>query len=304
MSESWQAARRNLDRLTKHRRMDVDGVDIFYREAGPADGPVLLLPHGYPGSSMEFRGLMPALADRYRLLAPDFPGQGLSATPEGFDYSFDGYARFLERFAERLGVQRLVLYLHDFGSQIGLRLAILRPEWIAGLIIQNGDIYEDVLGPKYGGLKAYFADKSPEHGKAIEDAVSQEGFREEYLNALRPELAETLPPELWLYHWSLMTPRRKAIMVDIIKGLEQNLNWFGRYQAYLREHQPPTLILWGPQDGYMPEESARAYQRDLPRSELHLLDAGHWALETSLDDMVPLIRDFLGRVWADRVTNA
>ena len=304
MSESWQAERRNLDRLTKHRRMDVDGVDIFYREAGPADGPVLLLPHGYPGSSMEFRGLMPALADRYRLLAPDFPGQGLSATPEEFDYSFDGYARFLERFAERLGVQRLVLYLHDFGSQIGLRLAILRPEWIAGLIIQNGDIYEDVLGPKYGGLKAYFADKSPEHGKAIEDAVSQEGFREEYLNALRPELAETLPPELWLYHWSLMTPRRKAIMVDIIKGLEQNLNWFGRYQAYLRQHQPPALILWGPQDGYMPEESARAYQRDLPRSELHLLDAGHWALETSLDDMVPLIRDFLGRVWSDRVTNA
>ncbi|UXN71792.1 alpha/beta hydrolase [Devosia neptuniae] len=304
MSESWQAERRNLDRLTKHRRMDVDGVDVFYREAGPADGPVLLLPHGYPGSSMEFRGLMPALADRYRLLAPDFPGQGLSATPEGFDYSFDGYARFLERFAERLGVQRLVLYLHDFGSQIGLRLAILRPEWIAGLIIQNGDIYEDVLGPKYGGLKAYFADKSPEHGKAIEDAVSQEGFREEYLNALRPELAETLPPELWLYHWSLMTPRRKAIMVDIIKGLEQNLDWFGRYQSYLRQHQPPALILWGPQDGYMPEESARAYQRDLPRSELHLLDAGHWALETSLDDMVPLIRDFLGRVWADRVTNA
>lgn len=304
MSESWQAERRNLDRLTKHRRMDVDGVDIFYREAGPADGPVLLLPHGYPGSSMEFRGLMPALADRYRLLAPDFPGQGLSATPEEFDYSFDGYARFLERFAERMGVQRLVLYLHDFGSQIGLRLAILRPNRIAGLIIQNGDIYEDVLGPKYGGLKAYFTDKSPEHGKAIEDAVSQEGFREEYLNALRPELAETMPPELWLYHWSLMTPRRKAIMVDIIKGLEQNLNWFGLYQAYLRQHQPPTLILWGPQDGYMPEESARAYQRDLPRCELHLLDAGHWALETSLDDMVPLIRDFLGRVWADRVTNA
>ena len=295
-----QAQRDRLDRLVKHRRVDVDGVEIFYREAGPVDAPVLLVPHGYPSSSMEFRGLMAALSDRYRLLAPDFPGQGLSATPEVFDYSFDGYARLLGRFVETLGVERFALYLHDFGSQIGLRLAIARPEWIAALIIQNGDIYEDALGPKYQGLKDYFADKSPQHRKAIEDAVSLEGFRDEFLNDLRPALAETIAPELWQYHWSLVTPKRRQIMIDLILGLEQNLEWFGRYQAYLRQYQPPTLIAWGPQDGYMPEASARAYLRDLPEAELHLLDAGHWALETNLDEVAGLVGEFLGQVMPNR----
>jgi pimeloyl-ACP methyl ester carboxylesterase len=287
------------DTRIRHRRIVIEGTDIFYREAGPADAPVLLLPHGYPSSSEEFRGLMPNLADRFRLLAPDFPGQGLSATPDDFDYGFDGYAAFLEAFVTALGVTRFVIYLHDFGSQIGLRLAIRRPERIAGLVIQNGDIYEDTLGPKYEGLKAYFADHSPEHLKAIEDAVSEEGFREEFLNDLRPELAERVPPQLWHYHWSLMTPERKAIIVRIITGLEQNLDWFPRYQAYLRQHQPPTLIVWGPQDGYMPAESAQAYLRDLPEADLHLLDGGHWLLETNLDEVVPLVRDFLGRINLD-----
>lgn len=296
MAEHQQAPRHNLDHLVKHRRLAVDGADIFYREAGPADAPVLLLPHGYPSSSMEFRGLMPALARRYRLLAPDFPGQGLSSTPEDFDYSFDGYARFLERFVDTLEVERFALYLHDFGSQIGLRLAIARPARITALIIQNGDIYEDVLGPKYAGLKAYFADKSAANSKAIEDAVSEAGFKEEFLNDLRPELAEAIAPELWQYHWSLMTPKRRRIVIDIIKGLEENLSWFPRYQAYLRDFQPPTLIVWGPQDGYMPVASAQAYRRDLPQAELHLLDGGHWLLETNLEEVAGLIDDFLARV--------
>jgi pimeloyl-ACP methyl ester carboxylesterase len=287
--------RSDLDRLVKHRRIEVDGVDTFYREAGPVDAPTLLLPHGYPSSSMEFRGLMATLGDRYHLLAPDFPGQGLSATPAGFDYSFDGYARFLEAFADAKGVENFALYLHDFGSQIGLRLAIGQSERITGLIIQNGDIYADVLGPKYEGLKAYFADKSAENLAAIEEAVSEDGFKDEFLNDLRPELREAIAPDLWQFHWSLVTPQRKAIIIGLITGLEENLQWFPRYQAYLREHKPPTLIVWGPQDGYMPEASARAYLRDLPEAELHLLDGGHWLLETNLDEVASLIRNFLGR---------
>lgn len=287
---------RNLDRIIKHRRIEVDGVDTFYREAGAPGAPVLLLPHGYPSSSVEFRGLMAALGDRYHLLAPDFPGQGLSATPEDFHYSFDGYARFLEAFANAKGIDRFALYLHDFGSQIGLRLAISQPQRITGLIIQNGDIYADVLGPKYEGLKAYFADKSAENLAAIKDAVSEEGFKDEFLNDLRPELREAIAPDLWQFHWSLVTPRRKAIIIGLITGLEENLEWFPRYQDYLREHQPPTLIVWGPQDGYMPAQSARAYLRDLPEAELHLLDGGHWLLETNLDEVVPLIGDFMDRV--------
>src|SRR5690606_4100297 len=287
-----------MTRILKHRRIDLDGMSIFYREAGQPDAPAILLPHGYPCSSYEFRNFIPALADRWHLIAPDFPGCGYSDTPDNFAYNFDGYADFLERFAARLGLDRFALYLHDFGSQIGLRLAIKRPECIAALIIQNGDIYEDELGPKYAPLQAYFRDPTPEGKAKLAQAVSEEGFKDEFLNEVRPELAERIPPDLWQLHWSLMTPRRRAIAVDVIAGLKENLAWFPRYQAYLRQHRPPTLIVWGPQDGFMPEGSARAYLRDVPDAELHLLDGGLWLLETNLSEVVTLARDFLARVHA------
>ena len=130
------------------------------------------------------------------------------------------------------------------------------------------------------------------------EAVSEEGFKDEFLNDVRPELAERIPPDLWKLHWSLMTPERRQIAVDVIAGLKENLTWFPRYQSYLRDHRPPTLIVWGPQDGYMPEGAARAYLRDLPDAELHLLDGGHWLLETHLTEVVAYVRDFLGRVHA------
>ena len=286
-----------MPNVVAHRTIDLDGVSIFYREAGPKDAPVLLLPHGYPCSSYEFRNLMPKLADRWRLVAPDFPGCGYSATPAGFDYSFDGFQRLLARLMERLGVDRYALYLHDFGSQIGLRLAITAPERVTALIIQNGDIYEDVLGPKYEPLKDYWDNPTEQGRAAIEAAVSEGGYREEFLNDVAAHLAERIPPDLWKLHWALTTPQRKRIHERIIIDLKSNLDWFSRYQAYLRTHRPPTLILWGPTDGYMPAESARAYLRDLPDAELHLIeDAGHWLLETHLDEAVQLSRDFLSRV--------
>jgi pimeloyl-ACP methyl ester carboxylesterase len=279
-----------------HRMMDLDGVCIFYREAGPKDAPVVLLPHGYPCSSFQYRNLMPLLGDRWRLVAPDYPGFGYSDTPEDFSYTFEGYAGFLERFADALKLERYALYLHDYGSQIGLRLAIRHPDRVAALIIQNGDIYEDVLGPKYDGLKAYFADPTPARRAELENAVSEEGFKDEFLNDVRDGLAERLSPDLWRLSWGLMnTPARRQISVGLMEGLKENLDWFARYQRYLREHRPPTLIMWGPQDGYMPEASGRAYLRDLPDAEFHLLDGGHWALETNLDEMTALMRDFLGR---------
>ena len=277
----------------KHRTMEIGGVEIFYREAGPTDAPTVLLPHGYPCSSYEFRNFMPALADRWRLIAADFPGCGYSDTPEDFAYDFDGYADFLDRFTDRLGIRRFAMYLHDFGSQIGLRLAIRRPERIAALIIQNGDIYEDELGPKYGPLPEYWANPTPEGRAKLREAVTEEGFRDEFLNDVGDELAERIPPDLWKLHWSLMTPQRREAALGVIAGPKENLAWFPKYQAYLREHRPPTLIVWGPQDGYMPEGSARAYLRDLPEAELHLLDGGHWALETNLDEVVALVRGFL-----------
>ena len=281
----------------QHKTIDLDGVRVFYREAGQVDAPVVLLPHGYPCSSYEFRNLMPRLADRWRLVAPDFPGCGYSDTPDGFAYDFDGYAVFLEKFIEHLGIRRFALYLHDFGSQIGLRLAISAPHRVTALVIQNGDIYEDTLGPKYRSLKDYWDDPTEEGRAAIETAVSEDGYREEFLNDVPAHVAARIPADLWKLHWALTTPQRKRIHERIIIDLKNNLDWFPRYQEYLRTHRPPTLILWGPNDGYMPAESARAYLRDLPDAEFHLFDdAGHWLLETHLDEAVRLSREFLGRV--------
>jgi pimeloyl-ACP methyl ester carboxylesterase len=281
----------------RHRHAEIGGVRVFYRECGREDAPALLLPHGYPCSSYEFRNLMTALGDRWRLLAPDFPGFGYSATPDEFDYGFDGYAGFLERFTDRMRLQRYALYLHDYGSQIGLRLAMRHPDRIAALVLQNGDIYEDALGPKYAGLLSYF-DAPTEHKRAaLLAAVSEDGYREEFLNEVDERIAERIAPDLWRLHWALTTPKRRQIGVALMEGLKENLTWFPRYQAYLRDHQPPTLIVWGPRDGYMPEASARAYLRDLPHAELHMLaDGGHWLLETHLDHVASLMREFLGRV--------
>jgi pimeloyl-ACP methyl ester carboxylesterase len=218
-----------------HLRTTVAGVDIFYREAGQADAPAVLLPHGYPCSSFEFRNYMARLGDRWRLLAPDFPGSGYSATPPGFAYDFDGFAELLAAFLDGLGIARL------------------------------------------------------------RELVTGDHFRDEFLNHVRSDLAERIPPDLWTLHWSLMTDRRRENAARIIYDLRDNLAWFPRYQAWLREHEPPALILWGPQDGYMPEEAGRAWLRDLPEAELHMLDGGHWLLETCLEEAVALTKDFLGR---------
>lgn len=175
----------------QHRRMELDGASIFYRQAGPDDAPVLLLPHGYPSSSYAYRALMPALANRWRTVAPDFPGCGYSGTPAGFEYDFDGYAAFLERFADALNIGRYTLWLHDFGSQIGLRLAIRAPERVAGIIIQNGDIYEDALGPRYAPLREHWSSPTAESRAKLVMAVSEEGFRDEFLNAAPSAAAGT-----------------------------------------------------------------------------------------------------------------
>jgi len=283
----------------RHRRIQVGNVDTFYREAGPPDAPAVLLPHGYPCSSYEFRNLMPLLGDRWRLVAPDYPGAGYSATPEDFDYSFDGYAQFRDRFVKTLGLSRFALYLHDFGSPIGARLAIMAPERIAAQIIQNGDIpYEDALGPKYAEIEETWTLPESEMRARLAKAIDEETFKEEFLNALDEEHADRIPPDLWKLHWSLVTPKRKEVAIDLIAGLKQNRAWFPAHRQYLATHKPPTLIVWGPHDHYMPEKSARAYLRDLPQAELHLLDGGHWLLETHLDEVSGLMRDFLGRVHA------
>ncbi|MFG1793565.1 alpha/beta fold hydrolase [Nocardia sp. NPDC049149] len=280
----------------RHRRCAVDGIDIFYREAGPADGPVVLLPHGYPSSSFEFRNLMPALADRWRTIAPDLPGFGYSEAPADFSYTFDGYSAFLRRFTEVLDLQEYVIYLHDYGSQFGLRLAMDAPKRVRGLIVQNGDIYEDQHGPKYAPLKRFWNNPTDEGRAALTAAVTEEGFRGEFIGELPEHLADRVSPDLWVLSWSVTrTPERRANLVNLLADQRHTVPWFARQQAYLREHRPPTLIVWGRHDGYMPEGAAHAYHRDHPDAELHILDGGHWLLETHLDEVVELTRDFLQR---------
>jgi pimeloyl-ACP methyl ester carboxylesterase len=280
-----------------HRTTTVDGVEIFYREAGPPDAPVVLLPHGYPCSSYQFRNFMAALGDRWRLIAPDAPGFGYSGTPANFSYTFEGYAQWLWRFTEVMGLDRYAIYLHDYGSQFGFELAVREPERVAALIIQNGDIYADEHGPKYRWLKDFWADPNPEGRAAMAANVSEDGFRDEFTGELPGYLAERVSPDLWTLHWRLMdTPQRRANVVGLFEDQARTLDRFPLQQEYLRKFRPPTLIVWGPHDGYMPEGAARAYLRDLPEAELHMLDAGHWALETSLDEITGLARDFLSRV--------
>jgi pimeloyl-ACP methyl ester carboxylesterase len=288
-----------------HRSITVDGVDTFYREAGPPDAPIVLLPHGYPASSHVYRGLMAALGDRWRLIAPDLPGFGYSATPSAdeFDYTFDAYADFLRRFVDTMNLGRYAIWLHDYGSQFGLRLALSAPDRVAGLVIQNGDIYEDAFGPKYDFLKESWNDPGPRARRRIADHVTLEGFRSEFVGELPDDVAARISPDLATLHWSLMdSPERIAKLIRLLEDQPSTLAWFPREQAYLREHQPPTLIVWGPHDGYMPERSAMAYRRDLPDAPIHLLGGGHWLVETHLGEVVPLVADFLNLAYAPKVT--
>jgi pimeloyl-ACP methyl ester carboxylesterase len=281
----------------RHAEVDVGGIQTFYRFAGPDDAPVLLLPHGYPASSFEFRELMPALADWWRVLAPDAPGFGYSATPavEDFPCTFEAYATWLGRFAETLGLDRYALWLHDYGSQFGLELAMAAPERVTGLIVQNGDIHLAEFGPKYEALTAYWEQPTPEGRAQLAANVSEEGFRDEFVGEIPADLVDHVPPELWTLHWALMnTPERRENVVRLFDDQARTLERFALQQEYLREHRPPTLIVWGVHDGYMAEPAARAYVRELPDAELHLLPGGHWLLETHLNEVVPLVRDFLG----------
>ena len=285
----------------RHRRLDLDGLEVFYRECGPPDAPLVLLPHGYPCSSFEFRNLMPLLGDRWRLLAPDFPASGFSASPADFDYSFGGFATFLGQFLDRVGVardERFALYLHDFGTWIGLQMAMRRPGQLAALIVQNGDIYEDALGDKYEALLKVLALPEAQALQSLRSGMTREEWEREFMNGVPEDgdHAARMPPELLALHWQLATEERKDIQARVILGWKENFAWFPRYQAWLCEHRPPALITWGTRDGYMPEKSARAWLRDVPDAELDLHgDGGHWLLETHLPQVAARVRDFLGR---------
>lgn len=262
-----------------HRQIKVGGLNLFYREAGPADAPTLLLLHGFPSSSRQYVKLMEALADRYHLLAPDYPGFGLSDAPaaEDFGYSFDRLADVVEGFCEALGLDRFVAYLFDFGAPVGLRLAERRPEWIAGLVIQNGNAYEEGLSAMARDLVA-LRPGQPGAEAAVMGLLTAEVTRMQYVGGTRQP--ERIAPEGWMLdQYFLDLPGRKAIQVQLALDYHRNVQRYPAWQAWLREHRPPALVVWGRNDAFFPAAGAEAYRRDLPDAELHLLDTGHFALE-------------------------
>lgn len=279
-----------------YKTVRIDDVNVFYREAGPADAPVLLLLHGFPTSSHMFRNLIPLLADRYRVIAPDYPGYGQSDAPKHteFEYTFAHLADIVDQFTVALGASKYSLYVMDYGAPIGYRLALAHPERVQALIVQNGNAYTEGLGAFWDPINAYWADGSQAKRDALAGLLTLDTTKFQYLDGMSD--AARISPDNWIVDQALLDrPGNSDIQLDLLHDYGSNVPLYPAFQAFFRQHQPPTLIVWGKNDVIFPEPGAHPYLRDLPEAELHLLDSGHFALEDQLDVMVPLIRDFLAR---------
>ncbi|HYD37903.1 MAG TPA: alpha/beta hydrolase [Allosphingosinicella sp.] len=293
------AAEEDLDHLvTRHRIVRVGGVDIFYREAGRPDAPALLLLHGFPTSSHMFRHLIPALADRYRVVAPDYPGFGYSGFPGRgeFDYSFAALARIVAAFTDAVGLRRYALYIQDYGAPVGLRLALAAPERVTALISQNGNAYEEGLSPLWQPLRDYWRDPSATHRETLRGWLGEMGTRLQYSAGLPEDQLERLAPDNWTLDWvKLSRPGNAEVQLDLFGDYRTNVELYPEFQRLFRDRRPPALILWGRRDPFFTVEGARAYLRDLPDAELQLLDGGHFLLETHGPQATARIRAFLAK---------
>lgn len=282
----------------EYGRVDVAGAQVFYRAAGPAGAPVLLLLHGFPSASHQFRRLIDALGDRYRLVAPDYPGFGHTRAPSGFDYSFDALADVIDGFVRALGLTRFALYAFDFGGPVGFRLATSDPGRIAGLVIQNANLYEEGLSDAARGMIAN-RPGVPGAEDRIREFLTLPATRGQYEDGAADPTR--IAPDGWtLDQHFLDQPGRKDAQVALALDYHSNVAYYPTWQRYLRDHQPPALIVWGRHDPIFIEAGARAYLRDLPDAELHLYDTGHFALEERLDEIAPRIAAFLDRVWQNQ----
>lgn len=280
-----------------YRTQTVGDVEVFFREAGPADAPVVLLLHGFPTAGHMFRDLIPRLANHYRLIAPDLPGFGnTKAPPRGaFDYTFDNLARIVGDFTEALALKRYALYVFDYGAPIGYRVAMAHPERVTAIISQNGNAYLDGFSDAWDLWQAYWHEPSAEHREACRKSLDPEVIRNwQYLNGA--DANRVSPDGYTLDNAYLALPGAHEIQLDLILDYRSNIALYPAMQAYFREHQPPLLATWGKNDAHFIPAGAHAYRRDLPMAEVHLLDAGHFALETHAAEIAALMISFLGRV--------
>lgn len=282
----------------RYRSVKVDGLDIFYREAGPvnsgANTPTILLLHGFPTSSHMFRNLIPALADKYRVIAPDYPGFGNSSMPsaENFEYSFDNLAAVVDKFTRAVGVETFVMYVQDYGAPVGYRIASAQPERVKGIIVQNGNAYEEGLGEFWKPFRAYWKEQTAENASALAAFLEVGATKWQWTHGVGDE--STISPDTWqLDQLGLDRPGNKEIQLELFLSYGTNPPLYPKWQEYFRTHQPPTLIVWGKNDHIFPATGAEPYTRDLKNIDFNLLDTGHFALEEKGAEIAAKIRSFL-----------
>jgi pimeloyl-ACP methyl ester carboxylesterase len=283
---------------TYYRTLEVGELDIFYREAGPKYAPIILLLHGYPSSSHMFRDLIGRLADGYRVIAPDLPGFGLTkAPPRGrYDYTFANLAAAINGFTEALGLERYALYVFDYGAPTGFRLAAMHPGRVTGIVTQNGNAYLEGLLPAWDPVRAYWEAPTPEKREALRALQTLETTRWQYFEGVPAALQDRISPDAIANDQAILDRDGSAeIQLDLIGDYKSNVAAYPVWQAFFREHRPPLLAVWGWNDPFFGPAGAEAFRRDIPDAEVHLLDTGHFALETHAPEIAALIRDFLGR---------
>ena len=269
------------------KRVEADGVSVFYREAGPVDAPVILLLHGYPSSSHMYRDLIPRLAAQYRVIAPDLPGFGFTTVPAGreYVYTFDGLAQTARAFVDALDLQRYALYVFDYGAPVGFRLALAYPDRVSALVSQNGNAYEEGLGDAWDPIRRYWAEPSEANRNVIRDAVlTLEGTRWQYTHGVKNP--DDVAPESYTLDQALLErPGNKDIQLDLFLDYASNVKMYPEFQAFFRDFKPPTLAIWGKHDPFFIPPGAEAYRRDNPNATVEFLDTGHFALETHVDEI-------------------
>jgi pimeloyl-ACP methyl ester carboxylesterase len=284
--------------LTSLHTVDADGVRIFYRTAGDPTAPALLLLHGFPTSSFQFRELMPRLAHKYHLIAPDLPGFGFTEVPaaRNYKYSFDGIANTIAAFTDALDLKHYALYVFDYGAPTGFRLAMRYPERVTAIISQNGNAYEDGLGEAWGPIRTYWAEPTQEHRNVVRDNVlTLEGTRFQYEHGVPNPM--TIPPETYTLDMALMDrPGNKEIQLDLFLDYANNVKLYPKFHEYFRKHQPPLLAIWGKNDPFFIPPGAEAYRNDLPNAQVQFLNTGHFALETHPVEIAEAIESFLERL--------
>jgi len=280
---------------TTVRRIEADGMSIFYREAGPADAPVVLLLHGFPTSSFQYRELIPRLADKYRVIAPDLPGFGFTEVPEArnYKYSFEALAKSIEAFTEALKLKRYALYVFDYGAPTGFRLALAHPERVTAIVSQNGNAYEDGLGDAWAPIRRYWSEPDLANREIVRQAaLSSKGIRYQYLEGV-PQPERVAPEGYTLDEALIQRPGNIDIQLDLFLDYANNVKLYPAFQEYFRRSKPPLLAIWGKHDPFFIPAGAEAYKRDNPKATVELLDTGHFALETHVEEIAMAMRRFL-----------